>query len=182
MEEKTEKFYVGRKTHQAAFDKRLIRKIVSEVEAGLPRGEARRMYGFGKSVLDQWMRKYGSEEYHKNKRRSYSRLQKRTIASAIDQGRMTIPEAQTAYQIKNEGLIRNWLRAYRSEKADLSAVKKDTTPQEAPACSRSGTEALEKALKEAELKIQALNTLIDVAEQQLKIDIRKKSGARQSSK
>jgi hypothetical protein len=32
------------------------------------------------------------------------------------------------------------------------------------------------------LKLKALNTLIDVAEEQLKIDIRKKSGARQSSK
>lgn len=41
-------------------------------------------------------------------------------------------------------------------------------------------EALEKALQEAELKIKALNTLIDVAEDQLKIDIRKKSGAKQS--
>ena len=39
---------------------------------------------------------------------------------------------------------------------------------------------MEKALKEAELKIKALNTLIDVAEEQLKIDIRKKSGAKQS--
>ena len=42
------------------------------------------------------------------------------------------------------------------------------------------TIALEKALQEAELKIKALNTLIDVAEDQLKIDIRKKSGAKQS--
>jgi hypothetical protein len=44
------------------------------------------------------------------------------------------------------------------------------------------TQALQKALEEAELKIKALNTLIDVAEEQLKIDIRKKSGAKQSSK
>jgi transposase len=43
-------------------------------------------------------------------------------------------------------------------------------------------EALQKALEEAELKLKALNILIDVAEEQLKIDIRKKSGARQSSK
>jgi TolA-binding protein len=35
-------------------------------------------------------------------------------------------------------------------------------------------------LAEAQLKIAALNTLIDVAEQQFKIDIRKKPGARQS--
>ena len=54
----------------------------------------------------------------------------------------------------------------------MSKKKKvDTTSQ---------TAALQKALQEAELKIKALNTLIDVAEEQLKIDIRKKSGARQS--
>lgn len=41
-------------------------------------------------------------------------------------------------------------------------------------------EALKKALEEAQLKIKALNTLIDVAEGQFKIRIRKKAGARQS--
>jgi len=39
---------------------------------------------------------------------------------------------------------------------------------------------LEKALEEAQLKIHALNTLIDVAEEQFKIAIRKKPGAKQS--
>ena len=43
-----------------------------------------------------------------------------------------------------------------------------------------GRVTLQKALQEAELKIKALNTLIDVAEEQLKIEIRKKSGAKQS--
>ena len=41
-------------------------------------------------------------------------------------------------------------------------------------------EALKKQLEEAQLKIAALNTLIDVAEEQLKINIRKKPGAKQS--
>jgi hypothetical protein len=44
-------------------------------------------------------------------------------------------------------------------------------------------EALEQALKklqEAELKVKALNTMIDVAEEQFKISIRKKPGAKQS--
>jgi hypothetical protein len=40
--------------------------------------------------------------------------------------------------------------------------------------------ALQKALEEAQLKIKALNTLIDVAEDQFKIPIRKKPGAKQS--
>ena len=35
---------------------------------------------------------------------------------------------------------------------------------------------LEKALKEAQMRIIALNTLIDVAEDQFKIDIRKQTG------
>ena len=43
-------------------------------------------------------------------------------------------------------------------------------------------EALRKALEEAELRIKALNTLIDVAEEQLKVDIRNKSGAKRSGK
>ncbi len=38
---------------------------------------------------------------------------------------------------------------------------------------------LQKALEDAQLKIEALNTMIDVAEEQLKIDIRKKSGTKQ---
>jgi hypothetical protein len=38
---------------------------------------------------------------------------------------------------------------------------------------------LRKKLADAQLKIAALNTLIDVAEEQLKINIRKKPGAKQ---
>jgi hypothetical protein len=38
---------------------------------------------------------------------------------------------------------------------------------------------LTKQLSEAKLKIKALETMIDIAEQQFKISIRKKSGAKQ---
>ena len=69
--------YVLRSKKQERYDKRLILKIVKEVEEGLPRKEANRLYGLGKSTLDNWMKRYGSSEYHQNiKRRSYSNLQK----------------------------------------------------------------------------------------------------------
>ena len=42
-----------------------------------------------------------------------------------------------------------------------------------------GSEDLEQALRQANLKILALETLIDIAEEQLKIKIRKKPGAKQ---
>ncbi|UNZ00258.1 hypothetical protein MQE36_07915 [Zhouia spongiae] len=174
---KQEENYVMCSGKQERYDKRLIKKIVQEVEAGLPRKQAKRIYKMGASTLDDWMNRYGSEHYHQQlKRRSYTKLQKRTIVTAIEQGRMSIAEARTAYNIKTEKTIRGWILRFKEEKVDLCI---ETQPQMAKQKSPD-KQALEKALQEAELKIKALNTLIDVAEDQLKIDIRKKSGAKQS--
>ncbi len=173
--------YVLRSSKQDRYDKRLILKIVKEIEEGLPRKEANRLYGLGKSTLNSWMKRYGSTEYHQNiKRRVYNNLQKRTIVTAIEQGRMSIKEAQIAYDIKTGKTIRDWMSQYKAEKVEVCIENKFQMVQKKPTSKSSETAALEKALQEAELKIKALNTLIDVAEDQLKIDIRKKSGAKQS--
>ncbi len=95
---------------------------------------------------------------------------------------MTIKEAQTAYNIKAEKLIRSWLTQFKAEKVELCIAKEPAMAKKFQPISTTEAEALKKALEEAEMKIKALNTLIDVAEEQLKIDIRKKSGAKQSSK
>jgi transposase-like protein len=129
------------------------------------------------------MRKYGSMNYQQNiKRKIFSNLQKRTVVTAIEQGRMSIKEAQTAYGVKNEKIIRNWLTQYKTEKVEICIITEPVMTKKSKPISAAQAEALQKALEEAELKIKALNTLIDVAEEQLKIDIRKKSGAKQSSK
>jgi transposase len=173
--------YVPRASKQDRYDKRLILKIVKEVENGLPRKEANRIYGLVKTSLDRWMRDYGSLEYQENiKRRSYTNLQKRTIVTAIEQGRMSYKEAQIAYNIKSEKTIRDWIFQYKSEKVEICIDKLPPMAKKTTSAISPKTAALEKALEEAELKIKALNTLIDVAEEQLKIDIRKKSGAKQS--
>lgn len=130
------------------------------------------------------MRDYGSVHYHENlKRKCFSNSQKRTIVAAIEQGRMTVKEAQTAYRIRTAQLIRDWLAQSKSEKVELCTVTEpEMSEKESSSEGTVDAAALEKALEEAQMKIKALNTLIDVAEEQLKIDIRKKSGARQSSK
>lgn len=183
MEHKEQLVYAPRERKQSHYDKRLILKVVKEVEAGLPRKEANRIYGLGKSSLYNWMRVYGSVNYQQNiKRKSFSNLQKRTVVTAIEQGRMSIKEAQTAYGVKNEKIIRNWLTQYKTEKVEICIITEPVMAKKSKPISAAQAEALQKALEEAELKIKALNTLIDVAEEQLKIDIRKKSGAKQSSK
>lgn len=108
---------VNREDKQSRYDKRLILKIVKDVENGLSRKGANQLYGLGKSTLSDWMRKFGSSNYQENlKKRIYPNLHKRTIVTAIEQGRLTIKEAKTAYNIKQERTIRTWLYQYKSEK------------------------------------------------------------------
>ncbi len=183
MEHKEQEVYAPRERKQSHYNKRLILKVVREVEAGLKRKEANRIYGLGKSSLYNWMRDYSSVNYQQNiKRKIFSNVQKRTVVTAMEQGRMSIKEAQTAYVVKNEKIIQNWLTQYKTEKVELCIITEPVMAKKTKSFSPAQAEALQMALEEAELKIKALNTLIDVAEEQLKIDIRKKSGAKQSSK
>ena len=91
---------------------------------------------------------------------------------------MTLQEAKLAYQVNSYSAIISLLKE-ADENDDLSqdmkTQKSDLPPQEDPE-----KKALQKALEEAQLKIKALDTLIDVAEDQFKIAIRKKPGAKQS--
>ena len=186
MEHHEQKNHPQKGSKNSHYDRRLIQKIVKEVEDGLPRREAIRIYGLGKSSIHSWMRDYSSAEYRENfGRKTYSNLEKRTVVTAVEQGRMTILEAQIAYKIKSGRSIREWIRQFKSEKVEIcvenaSSMAKKKRP--APPAQDADKDALQKALQQAELKIKALNTLIDVAEDQLQIDIRKKSGTKQSQK
>ncbi len=107
---------------------------------------------------------------------------KRTIVRQVEQGSLTAHEAGKVHGVPRNTLNK-WLKASVKENADLAVDKpfamKDTAPgyTDVPDPEK---EALKKALEEARVKISALNTLIDVAEDQFKIAIRKKAGARQS--
>jgi len=54
--------------------------------------------------------------------------------------------------------------------------------QQLPVSSPGDLKALQQQLQEAQLKIAALETMIEIAEKQFKIEIRKKPGAKQSPK
>lgn len=62
----------------------------------------------------------------------------------------------------------------------LEGMKKDKDKQKSFADIEKENAELQKALELAMLKVAGLETLIDVAEDQLQISIRKKSGAKQS--
>lgn len=95
---------------------------------------------------------------------------------------MTTREAQVSFGLKHTAIVRQWIRDSKQENNELSLNNSITMAKQSDKKESDEVKALQQALAEAQLKIQALNTMIDIAEEQLEITIRKKSGARQSPK
>lgn len=166
-----------------------ILSIVKEVEQGVARSEIVEKYQVSKSSICDWMYLYGSEKYHADQEKRSSQTHKTTILRAIVDGRMTVREASFSYRV-SAGTIRTWVRSYERQKGELASAMttKDSSKSEQSGANQDEELALLKKalqesqqhLQEANLKIQALNTLIDVAEDEFKIPIRKKAGAKRS--
>lgn len=174
------KFY----SRRSVYDKATIKKSLQALEKGTTWAEVCEKHGMTMATLSKWIHKYGNPELQLKKYSSYTLLQRKSIVSSIERGLMTISEAKLTYGIKGHDTIQKWIRTFKEEKIDISVAnpvvmkKPALSPQTLP----TEVEALQKALEDAQLKIAALNTLIDVAENQLKIKIRKKPGAKQSPK
>ena len=180
METKETEFTASdRNSKQQSFDKRLIKHVLDLIEQGVPRRDIMEQYGMSKGTLIRWTEGQNAVAV---KRRCYSRGEKRSVVRAIEDG-MSVKKARIAFHISSEALIRHWIKEFEEENAELSVFKPlEVAKKKADQSDNSELKALQKALEEANLKIRALDTMIDIAEEQLKIDIRKKSGARQSSK
>jgi transposase-like protein len=165
------------------FQTNLRDEIIKSIEEGVPRSVIVYQYGVSRSTLCDWMRHHGSKEYQAKKQgKRLSDIEKRSIVRAIEQGTLTPHAARKAHGISGSTLSK-WLKSSVKENVELAvndpfAMKEQ--PAEQPELPDLEKQALKKALEEAQLKISALNTLIDVAEDQFKITIRKKAGARQS--
>lgn len=104
---------------------------------------------------------------------------RRWLVREINEGIMTRREATNLFKIKNgRTVLSAWVKRY-TDPYELPLV--DMTPEEKAAKQADAKRIrdLEKKLEQSTMHIKALNTLIDVAEEQLNIHIRKKSGAKQ---
>ncbi len=90
---------------------------------------------------------------------------------------MPIKEAQAAHNIAYPDTVRRWVRMLKEVNSHL-ALPQQLSP-EMPLPDNVNNNQKDAALAEARLKIAALEIIIDLAEQQFKISIRKKSGAKQ---
>jgi transposase len=160
------------------FSKKVIRQAVQEVEDGSSRKEVCSRYGIAYTTIGDWMKRYGSPAYIAQKRKSFSSAQRRSIARSVQEGRITIQEVALVYRVDRK-LVRSWIRAVKQEEHDLVCINQEDMT--AIPTNAAGI-VDQKELEEARLKIKALELMIDIAEEQFKISIRKKSGAKQLQK
>lgn len=106
---------------------------------------------------------------------------RRWLVIQIDSGNMTYQEARERFSLpawEYKKIIRRWQERY-SDEIHLSL-------QAMSAKERTDVKALEKRIRELEEQLErtqmknvALNTMIDIAENDYKLEIRKKSGPKQ---
>ena len=163
------------------YDLRLIREIVAAVEDGVPRFELYQRYGCCKATLVRWVNKYGSAAFQERKRKVYKPSEKRSVLRAVASG-MRVKEARISFGIADNAIIYAWMKEEKKENDDLGLVNSPAMAKDVKNTDSEEVKALKKALAFEQLKNKALNTLIDIAQEQFKVDIRKKGGARQSPK
>ena len=111
----------------------------------------------------------------------FSKVEKRWIVREIQSGRMSIGEARERFELRSKdtrSLISSWIKLYSSDIPLTLPMMTEKEKQKLEAAHKRMRE-LEKQLEDAQMKTIALETMIDIAEEQLKIVIRKKSGTKQ---
>lgn len=112
----------------------------------------------------------------------YSETFKWQVVQEVLSGKLTKEEARIAYGIKSNCAILYWMRKYSGNEDyrnthsltnNLAQMHNSKEQQKL----KDRIKQLEEELKRANLRADLWQTMIEVAEQQLKIDIKKKYGA-----
>ena len=120
----------------------------------------------------------------RNAKSKYSPAIVRAVLYDVQTSSQTLSRIAAKYGLpKGSGsMISKWVKKYSSDFSameDLQPGSGKTNPVSGSAKSNSEKE-LQKQLEAAQRKITCLETMIDIAEREIGVDIRKKSGAKQS--
>lgn len=106
---------------------------------------------------------------------------RRWLISQIDGEKISIQNARDRFKLSSteyKKIIRKWQGRY-SDELHLSLSLMNSKERADIKALEARIDELEKQLEYAQMKNLAINTLVDVAETELKVSIRKKSGSKQ---
>jgi transposase-like protein len=108
----------------------------------------------------------------------YSDSFKREVIREIKSGFLSKAEARKKYDIPGRSTIIGWIRKFDGKTTDYRRIM-DYKKSDKEALIKRIKE-LERKLEEEQIRSEGLSKMIDIAEEQLKITIRKKSSTKQS--
>jgi transposase len=121
------------------------------------------------------------EKKSKRKQGDYTLGFKLAVVSEVERGDVTYKQAQKKYGIQGRSTVLVWLRKHGRLSWQLNTASMSQTPNQRIKELEAQLAAAQKQLQEAELKAKLLDTIIDVAEGQMGIQIRKKPLPKQSA-
>ena len=167
---------VNGKTH-ILYPESTKKLAVKEIEVGLlSLKEAMLKYKIHQAhTIQGWMKEY-SEIYRNNYMQTYrTDAERRQIVYKIKSGVLSIDQASQHYRVTKR-TIERWIPLYYCEPIkDNDMREKNVQPGEMD----KSVKALQKEVDFLRLKVEGLETMIDIAEKELKINIRKKAGTKQ---
>ena len=119
-----------------------------------------------------------------NTRRTFSDELKRQIIAEVESGKRTKEQARSFYKIKGKSAILYWIRKYEKSNSTFTVETKYTMPAQDENTKELllKIKQLERSLEDAVLKAEGFSKMIDIAERELKISIRKKYNTKQSKR
>ena len=103
---------------------------------------------------------------------------KLAVVSQVEKGNFTYKQAQKHYGIQGKSTVLVWLRKYGNLDWNKPMIHTMSKQEETPA---QKIKRLERELADEKVMNKILNTMIDIADEQLGTQIRKKYNTQQSS-
>lgn len=112
----------------------------------------------------------------KRSQRDYSLAFKLQVVAEVEKGELTYKQAQKKYGIQGRSTVLVWMRKHSIlDWKELPSMSQKNTPEQR-------IKELESLLSKEKEKVHVLNVAIDIADELLKTDIRKKYLPKQSKK
>jgi transposase len=114
----------------------------------------------------------------------YSETFKIHVVAEVESGKLSLTEANRKYNIAGHTTVSKWCRKYGKSTNNQAPKKGTVMAKEEHEIMRLHNEIkiLKANLEDAQMKNVVLETMVDIAEKELEIPIRKKYGAKQSGK
>ncbi|AXY73239.1 hypothetical protein D3H65_04280 [Paraflavitalea soli] len=152
------------------------KKIIAQIENGeLSAAEAKVKYNIlSPRTLKTWIVRFASDpDLDIRLQQQYDRSHRRQVAFGIASGKQT-PQAASRENKVGLQTIKVWIKEFKAETQTTAKSPSRRLSKEASTLQDAASQ-----LKSLQLKVIALETMIDIAEKEFDIDIRKKSGTKQ---